>query len=175
MLDKEWLLMVHEVHTNLRVLKPSRRKPRVGDVFAMRLPDEAYLFGRVVSTDARWTLAVGAGRAVLIYVFRDRTLSLELADRSVLRVDRLLVPPVMTNLLPWSRGYFQTVGNMPLGPGEVLLKHCFLDGARGRYYDEYGNELPRSVEPVGDYGLHSYRTIDDLVSEALRIPPVPGN
>jgi hypothetical protein len=41
-----------EVKTNLRVLRPSRKKVRAGDVFAMQMPDDLYLFGRVISTDA---------------------------------------------------------------------------------------------------------------------------
>lgn len=43
----------------------------------------------------------------------------------------------------------------------------------GRYFDENGNEVRGPIEPVGDYGLHSYRTIDDTVSEALGIDRVP--
>jgi hypothetical protein len=41
-----------EVKTNLRVLRPSRKKVRAGDVFAMQMPDDLYLFGRLISTDA---------------------------------------------------------------------------------------------------------------------------
>lgn len=41
-----------DVPTNLEVLKRSRKKPKVGDVFAMRPPGGKYLFGRVIRTDA---------------------------------------------------------------------------------------------------------------------------
>ncbi len=80
---------------------------------------------------------------------------------------------MMTNKLPWSKGYFQTVDHWPLEPGDLLRQHCFLSGARARYFDEAGNELPGPVEPVGDYGLHSFRTIDDAVSDALGIDRAP--
>jgi hypothetical protein len=162
-----------EVETNLRVLKPSRKKPQPGDVFAMQLPDETFLFGRVVSTQAKWTLAAGADPAVLIYVYRERSSIAELPDGAVLKPSRLLVSPIMTNQRPWSKGYFQTLANLPLGPGDVLAQHCFLSASRGRYFDEHGNELRGPVEPVGDHALQSFRTIDDQVSDAVGIPRVP--
>lgn len=31
--------------TNIQVLKPSREKPASGDIFALQLPDDQYLFG----------------------------------------------------------------------------------------------------------------------------------
>lgn len=162
-----------EVHPNLQVLKSSRKKAQRGDVFTMQLPDDSFLFGRVVSTEAKWTLAAGADPAILIYIYRERSRVAELPAVTALKADQLLVSPMMTNQLPWSKGYFQTLANMSLEPGDVLPQHCFLSASRGHYFDEHGNELPGPVEPVGDYALHSFRTIDDQVSDALGIPRVP--
>lgn len=159
-----------EVQTNLRVLKPSRKKPAAGDLFVMQLPDERYLFGRVITTDA----VIGPMKdVILIYVYRPRFESREVPARSELSADRLLVSPMMTNRLPWSKGYFETVAHWPLEPGDVLPQHCFLSSAVGRYFDEKGNELTGPIEPVGDRGLHSYRTLDDEISDALGFDRVP--
>ena len=162
--------MSEPVRTNIRVLKPSRQAPRAGDVFVMQLPDDRFVFGRVVSTEAMAGPSMPG--AILIYVYRPPSDVAE-PDRSALTPDRLLVSPMMTNRLPWSRGYFQTVAHWPLEPGDVLPQHCFLDASRGRYFDEAGKELAGAVEPVGDYGLQSFRTIDDEVSGALGIDLVP--
>jgi hypothetical protein len=151
--------------TNLRVLKPSRKVPRAGDVFVMQLPDDRYLCGRVMSTNAMAGESMPG--AILIYVYRQRFNSKTLPERSQLSRDQLLVSPMMTNRLPWSKGYFETVAHWPLEHMDALPQHCFLSAARGRYFDEKGNELAGPVEPVGDYGLHSFRTIDDAVSAAL--------
>ncbi|KAA1423154.1 hypothetical protein F0U47_20305 [Nocardioides antri] len=159
---------------NLRVLTPSRKAPQAGDVFAFQLPDLTYRFGRVIRTDATWTLAQGADGAVLIYIYRTQSREMAVPDRDELRRDHLLVPPMMTNRLPWSRGYFQTVGNVPLDEHDLLPRHCFLSAARGRYFDDYGQPLAGPIEPVGDYGLHSFRTIDAAVSDALLIPRTPN-
>lgn len=153
---------------NLRQLTASRKKPRPGDVFAMQLPDDRFLFGRVIDTEAQ--SGFGPASAVLIYIYRVRSETCELPDRAHLRPDRLLVSPMMTNRLPWSRGYFETIAHIPLDYKDVLGQHCFLSAVRGRYFDERGRELSGPVEPVGDYGLHSYRTIDDEISDALGFP-----
>jgi hypothetical protein len=157
----------------LRVLRPSRKAIRPGDVFAMGLPDGAYLFGRVVSTSARWTLAADSGVANLVYVFDHRSTEKRVPDRTYLRTDRLLVPPQLINRLGWSRGYFETLANLDFEDGEVLPVHCFQSNAssRGpRWFDEYANELPGPVPPVGGWGSGNWRTVEDDVFAALGIP-----
>lgn len=160
-----------EEQPNLRVLKPSRSKLRGGDVFVMLPPDGEYLFGRVIFVDIPRDRAPMPG-ANLIYVYRHRASSKE-PDRAALDPEDLLLPPLFINRLPWSKGYFETVANWPLTPGDLRSQHCFLSAARGRYLDEKGDELPGPIEPVGDWGLHSYRTFDDEVSDALGIPGAP--
>ena len=73
----------------------------------------------------------------------------------------------MTNRLPWSKGYFETVDNSPLGPAEVLSKHSFLDPVTGNYFDEMGNEVFEPKEPIGDFVLWSFRTIDEEIAELM--------
>lgn len=164
------MIRVTEVRTNLRVLKPSRKKPKPGDFFVMQLPDERYQFGRVITTEA----LIGPMKdVILIYIYRPRSDLKELSERSELSPDRLLVSPIMTNRLPWSKGYFETITHSSLEPGDVLPRHCFLSSAQGRYFDEKGEELAGPIEPVGDWGLHSYRTIDDQISDALGFERVP--
>lgn len=159
-----------DVVTNLQILKPSRKKLRAGDLFAMQLPDDRFLFGRVVTTEARIGAMEGA---ILIYVYRPRFDSMEVPERSALSAGELLVSPMMTNRLPWSRGYFETVAHWPLEPGDVLTQHCFLRSEPACYFDEQSNVLPGPVEPVGDWGLHSFRTIDDEISGVLGFELAP--
>lgn len=151
---------------NLIVLKRTRRSPEVGDIFVMQPPDGQFLYGRVISTDALGPMGVGC---VLIYVYRAR--SSRKTDVPNLFRGQLLVPPMMTNKLPWTKGYFEFVENRPLAPMDRLSQHSFVD-TRGWYFDEDGNRLSGPVEPVGSWGLDSFRTIDDKISRAIGIPPV---
>ena len=154
---------------NLRALTPSRKKLLAGDVFAMMPADGRYLFGRVISTRAMIGPMKGC---VLIYIYRLRRDTKDLPMSSKLRPDQLLLPPLMTNHLPWARGYFETVAHLPLEPGDMLRPHCFRR-YDGQYFDEANHKLAGPVGPVGDWALHSYRTIDDELSKALDIPLAP--
>jgi len=84
----------------------------------------------------------------------------------------LLVAPVITNQKPWTLGYFEVIESRPLRKADVLSRHCFRD-IRGWYFDEFGNRLAHEEEPCGVWGLHSFRTIDDLLSDALGFENVP--
>jgi len=155
---------------NLELLRPSRRKLAVGDVFVVKPIRHPFLFGRIIRTDAALF-----GQGNLLLYFYDAW-SDDAQDVPSLTRDRLLMPPVVTNRLGWSRGFFNHVENRPLTSGDVLPVHCFVsnvyrDGPR--YFDEFRNQLPGPVPPVGDRGLHSYRTIDDEISRVLGIPLAP--
>ena len=158
-----------------RVLQPSRKRLAAGDVFAMGLPDSGYLFGRVISTSARWAMAEGSGTTNLVYVFSHRSESMAMPDRAHLRIQELLIAPQLINRLGWSRGYFQTVGHLELVDGEVLPLHCFrsFSSRRPRWFDEHANELSGPVPPVGVWGVGNYRTLEDEVCGALGIPVAP--
>lgn len=158
--------------TNLQVLKPSRRKPSAGDIFAMQLPDQSKLFGRVIGADLQEFNQAPMPGAYLIYVYRHRARSLQ-PERAELTPTELLLPPVFINTMPWTRGYFLTVDQRPLRPEDQLKQYCFWDAARGIFVDEMHRTLPREIHPCGDWGLSSYRWIDDQISDALGIPRVP--
>ena len=149
--------------TNLQILKRSTKRVQPGDVFVLHPDSRPYLFGRVIRTNA----TIGPIEGILIYIYK--TPSSDPLHVPTLRRDDLLIPPVITNRLPWSRGYFQTVLSAPLTRWDTLTVHCFKD-IRGYYFDDSGHRLSGPIEPVGQYGLHSFRTIDDAVSDALGIP-----
>ena len=148
---------------NLAILKKSRHSPKPGDVFAMLPSDGLYLFGRVVANDAN---PLGVGGAILLYIFSPR--SRRKTDVPLLRTSDLLLAPIMTNRLPWSRGYFENICNQAITSPDRLEVHCFKD-SRGWYFDEYGNRLPSAVGRVGQWGLHSFQTIDDDIARALEL------
>jgi hypothetical protein len=152
--------------TNIRVQRRSRKRLQPGDVFAVQLLDGQYIFGRVIRTDATWGLSPDTATAILIYLYRQCSPDKALPERGAMQPRDLLVPPVMINRLAWSRGYFETIGHLDLEEGAVLTQHCFRR-SNGQYFDDNGQQLSRAVEPVGIHGLHSFRTVDDLISDAL--------
>jgi hypothetical protein len=170
MVDFERGVAVNSVKTNLRIIKRTYRHPLPGDVFVMQLPNERYLCGRVVLADPSGETSP-TPEAYLIYVYRHQFED-KRPDYSLLRPDQLLIPPEFINRLPWTKGYFETISHCELTGEDLLRQHCFLYRA-GVYVDERGRVLPCRVEPCGEWGLGSYRMLDDLISDALGIPRVP--
>jgi hypothetical protein len=145
----------------LAILNKTRRSPEAGDVFVMQPAGGKFLYGRVINIDAN---PLGVGGAILIYIYRAQSIAKSVVPE--LRRGQLLTPPLITNRQPWTRGYFEHLGNRPLTPMDQLARHCFKD-VRGFYFDERGKRLPSPIEPVGQWGLHSFQTIDDEISRAL--------
>ena len=59
-----------------------------------------------------------------------------------------------------------------------MRQHCFSraplsPNAAPVFVDENGRELKQRTEPCGEWGLVSYRWIDDHVSDAIEIPRAP--
>jgi hypothetical protein len=160
---------------NLRMLEPSRKPPRPGDIFVVLPPDGLYLFGRVIATDAE----VGTGSGLLLlYFFNVRSPTPVEPDPELLTPGHLLMPPEITNAMGWRHGYFKTIAHRELKPSEVLPVHCFRDPDAsgmfgGGYYDEHNRKLKMPHRPVGMHAVGSYRTIDDGLSQALGIPLAP--
>jgi len=161
--------MQGEVRTNMQVLKPSHKRLVAGDVFRVGLPDASFIFGRVIRVDLPRESAPVPG-ANLVYGYRQRIDSSE-PDLAALTPDELLIPPLFINRLPWSRGYFETVLHLPLKRTDLLAQLCFRR-SNGTYLDENGEPLRAERQPCGTWGLNSFRTFDDEISEALRIPLV---
>lgn len=160
------------VQTNLQILKPSRRKPQAGDIFAMGLPDGTHIFGRVIDADITERQRAPMPGAYLIYIYRQRSRTKH-PHPAELTPDQLLLPPVFINRMPWTKGYFETVEQTELSSHDRLAQHCFWSAAREIHVDENRNPLPREIQPCGDWALSSYRWLDDQVSDALGIARVP--
>ena len=84
--------------TNIQVMEPSRTQIKPGDVFAMRLPSEQHLFGRVIEVDIPSGRAPMPG-ANLVYVYQNLSPSRD-PDVGSLTPDNLLIPPLFINRLP---------------------------------------------------------------------------
>jgi len=153
----------------MRILEPTRKSVREGDVFTYVMPDAKHRFGRVVSNDAQ----IGPMTACQLLYFYDAVSESEKPPLDELRPSNLLIAPQMTNRLGWRRGYFKTVWRGPVEPEMRLEQHCFWSATRKMYFDESSNVLPRPVEPTGRWGLVSYRMIDNFLSRALGFELAP--
>lgn len=135
-------------------MKLTRATMRAGDIFAFQLCCEAglYRYGRIIFTDVTF----GAfDKSILVYTFSH--ISKNIHDLPSLKARNFLLPPIVINRLPWSRGYFVNVERRELGDREVLDEHVFSD-PRGWFFDLSGKRVaaPSRSDNVGHFGLHSY-------------------
>jgi hypothetical protein len=154
------------VKTNLRQMRRTYRRPEAGDLFTMQLRDHRYLYGRVILANRPLEVAP-MPEANLIYVYRD---PVDTPDpRANPSRERLLIPPLFINRLPWTKGLFTTLDERPLADADRLPRHCFRHWT-GKFVDENGGALASRTEPCGEWGLASYALLDEEVSDALGIP-----
>lgn len=160
--------MMPKAVTNIQKISRSEKPPEQDDIFAIKLPNGKFLLGQVILANPTRDEAP-TPVANLIYIFADQH-DVMPADNVRLDVSNLLIPPVWTNSLGWKKGYFQKIGDG--SPNTRLDQHCFRR-YNGTYLDERRRLLPHRVEPCGEWGLVSYRWIDDHISDALGIPRAP--
>lgn len=155
--------------TNMRVLRSSREQRVPGDFFAYEMPDGVRRYGRLIAR------SVGIGNMEptpvqhLVY-FYGAGAEGEF-DPGKCDPHRLLVPPLVVNQKPWTLGLFERVARLPLRAGDVLPSHGFYCGWRNQYFDEMSREISQPAGPCGEFGLHSYLTVDRCLSEALGFVP----
>ena len=168
--------MDREREYELQVILPYRKGLKAGDIFAMKFDDDFFVHGRVIRVDAYWTPSgESAGLANLIYTYKQIAHSAYGYSTENMTVNDLLIPPVMTNRLGWSRGYFHTVANVPFTQDDVLPRHVFeKGGSRNQFFDDSGQEVDGWDGPIGMYGLASFRAIQQMTLDALGLKCICG-
>ncbi|MFJ2506071.1 Imm26 family immunity protein [Microbacterium sp. NPDC087592] len=152
---------------NLELLKRSRHRPTDGDMFEMQVSGGPRLLGRVAAADIHDLTRTPMPGANLIYVFQP---GIEIEDLLTPTKEQLLLAPIFTNRMGWTRGYFRHLENRPLGEEGTLVDLCFWDAFWKSHVDENRRRISSRSEPCGPWGLASYLWIDDHVSDALGIP-----
>ncbi|MEI6533006.1 MAG: immunity 26/phosphotriesterase HocA family protein [Candidatus Roizmanbacteria bacterium] len=138
------------------------KRPQEGDIFVFSFDNKEYYFGRVIKLDV---IAGGFPGAVLIYAYDQKTNKKKLIP--LLNKENLLIPPVMINRMPWTRGYFEVVEHKVLLPEDVFEKHIFKTDNPNISLDEYGNRMQNVVANYGYSALSSYLSFSEKVSLVL--------
>lgn len=139
-----------ELKNKFLILKKSRKKVDVGDIFVCSIKEGEYIWGRVIRDGID---KIGFGKdQILVYLYNVITNQKENVPESLNKND-LLLPPFLTIKQAWSRGAFETI-EKKMKKEELLIRHCF-EYPTGRLVDEYGNELGEKYKPCGSAGFPS--------------------
>lgn len=149
-------------------MNPSRKKPKEGDIFVIQPKENVYFYGKVIRTNLPSTNGMIRGWN-LIYIYRRPIKQIILPD--FLDPKQLLIPPQIVNNQGWLKGYFQTIGNVPVTLKDISQDYGFLDHITKKYVDEEGRFLSHKPSTYTDYGLGSYGIVGYDVQEALEANP----
>lgn len=149
----------------LITMKKSMKKPQEGDIFVLQPQKMVFYFGKVIQTDLK-TIDSFIKGMTLIYIYEysrhDKVLLKNLEE------ENLLIAPMIVNNQPWSRGYFETIGNVPVSEKEKKLEFAFWDVLREEYVDLYGQVVKNRPKYCSIYGLGSYGSVGKEVQKALK-------
>lgn len=151
--------------TELIPMGKSRKPPKEGDVFLVQPFSRVYYYGKVIRTHLESADSCVRGMN-LIFLYDRRADGRDIPDE--LGGGDFLIPPVIINRLPWSRGYFETVGNAPVTEDEKNASYGFWSFQKKRFVDVGGVPLARKPRCWSDYGLASYAVVGEKIQAALR-------
>jgi hypothetical protein len=145
-------------------MKPSRKKPKEGDVFVIQPKEGLYLYGKVIRTKIPSKNIMINGWN-LIYVYRKISKNIVMPDYLV--ANDLLIPPQIVNNQGWLKGYFQTIGSLPVTEKDKSINYGFLDFKTKEYVNEEGKPLGYKPEMWTDYGIGSYGSVASDIKTSL--------
>jgi hypothetical protein len=152
---------------NLENIGSSRKAIKTGDVFIFKPKERLFYYGVVVNSDASIFTAKGLIHIHLFNINSEKGDSIP----NNLYHSELLVPPILTNKLGWTKGYFKTIENVAI-ENFPLVKNATFFYYNGKIFNDNSNELPKpkSIEETGSFAVTSYLNIDNLISLSLEIP-----
>lgn len=147
----------------LQVIKRSRAYPEIGDVFKINPIDDLELFGIVLNNHIN---NINGDDLLLVLIFRQNTdISKSLADG--VSEDDLLIPPQIVGREYWSRGYFFNVDKFD-EPFDIADRGFYSVG-KGRFFDEFGNELAKQPRLLGTFGVATITGVAKKIRQELII------
>lgn len=135
----------------------SRERPKEGSIFLVQPFFNVYYYGKVIQTHIQ-------SRDSCVYdkCATDQSIPEDLNDAG------FLIPPVIINRLPWSRGYFETIKNARVTEREKSMSYGFWSFQKKMFVDVEGMPLTYKPQCWSDYGLASYAVVGEKIQIALK-------
>ena len=151
--------------TDLIAMKKSRKTPQKGDVFVVQPFQSVFYYGKVVKTNIHSPDSCVNGM-FLIFIYDKMSavpqIPCDLDNSS------LLIAPTIVNRLGWSRGYFETICNLPLTEREENMPYGFWHFQKKCFVNAEGTVLHSRPKYHTDYGLGNYCVVGEKIQAALQ-------
>jgi hypothetical protein len=147
-------------------MQPSRKKTKPGDVFVVQPKEGLFFYGKVIRTDVEIVIKYSLN---LIYIFKNPIREKVLPNS--LDPKELLTPPQIVNNQGWLKGYFLTIGNIPVTTDDLSINFGFKDILLKRFVDVDGKPLGYEPELWTYYGVGSYGSVANAIHKVLDANP----
>lgn len=160
----------------LRVIQKTTSKINIGDVFLLSPRENIYFYGKVLKTNIKTinndTFVEGKQT---VFIHRCRTSQISL-DNFKSNYNDLLISPSIVDISYWRKGFFYTIGNLPLTDVEKNLDYGFykfgIQGIRdGFFCTEEGEKLNHQPRINGIYGIATITGIAAEIEKEIIMEP----
>lgn len=152
-------------------MKKTRKKPKTGDVFVVQPIEGVYYYGKVIISKYRSEYEM-YNEMPLIYIYDEFSTKIKMPQS----LEKILIAPLITNYGPWTHGYFQTVGNIPVSEEEKNLdcgffSFSYMDKNKNNpfYRNIHGTRIDYVPQFNAPFGLYSYKGVNYELCKALGI------
>lgn len=147
----------------LQIIQKKRVYPKIGDVFEIKPKNDIVFCGIVINNHIN---NINGEDLLLVFIFK-KEVDLKTILHTGVRKEHLLIPPQIVGKEYWTRGYFHNVDyvesvNTPEAYG-------FYSIGKGRFLDEYGNELAYDPQILGMYGVATISGVAKKINQELII------
>jgi len=119
------LIDAHIGKENLVRLKKSKEPVKTGDIFVLSFQDGLYFYGKVLEANVKHETNSWVNGCHVVFIFRNKSSEKNLNNFKADYKNLLCGPTILTSGY-WEKGYFETVGNIPLTKEEQKLDYGFF-------------------------------------------------
>lgn len=174
---KEKLDNFRNSNYQLRIIEKTKPKIDIGDVFLLSPRENIYFYGKVLKTDIKTInndVFVEGKHTVFIYKCKTNQKSL---NDFISNYEDLLINPSIVDISYWKKGFFYTIGNLPLTESEKTLDYGFyklgIPGIRdGWFCTEEGKKIDYQPKIKGIYGVATITGISAEIEKEIIMNPL---
>lgn len=153
--DEEYEIFENDpLEGNLIRLKGTRKHPEVGDVFVLSFFEGKYLYGKVLETLNECDV-----ECQVVAIFKEESLDKDIKNFHP-DYNNLIISPDIVFTGYWTKGLFQTIGNIPLTEEEKNLDYGFfdldnIDEGYGVFRNAKGEEIDHIPKYIAVAGIET--------------------
>ncbi len=147
----------------LQVIKRKRIYPQIGDLFKINPKDDIVLYGVVINNHIN---NINGEDLLLVLIFKKEENIKTILNAGV-KKEHLLIPPQIVGKEYWTRGYFYNIDCV--NSVNNVETYGFYSVGKGKFFDEYGNELAYEPQLLGTYGVATMSGVARKINQELII------